>query len=241
MVWVLGPCRIQVTFDQRYATDVGKFIRIDRMALLIDGYNLLHATDFFGSAGSFASSREALLDFLCSALPKNQLRQTTIVFDSSDAPPGLPRTTVLSGMTIHYASDYSSADAMIEELLEQHQAPRGLEVVSSDHRIQRAARRVGAKFTDSDQWYTEICRTRRLEKRQSNDKPISSAGAPDVAYWVEQFTEDDLPDDLVHDEKQPGLPEKQSKPKRKKEPNEPFEGDISNPFPPGYADDLLEE
>jgi hypothetical protein len=60
-------------------------------------------------------------------------------------------------------------------------------VVSSDHRVQRAARRRGAKFMDSDTWWAEL--RRPVNKPQTDDRP-SIAG---------------------------------------------------NPFPPGYASDLLEE
>ena len=102
------------------------------MFLLIDGYNLLHATDIFdkGSGpGSFQRSREALLRFLAASIPAEERKQTIVVFDATEAPPGLPRTIIHDGMTVRYATGYADADTLIEEIIEQHDSPRRLLVV----------------------------------------------------------------------------------------------------------------
>ncbi len=198
------------------------------MHLLIDGYNLLHATDLFGDSGSFQQSREALLAFLGASLTDGERPGTIIVFDAADAPPGLPATHTVDDMTVLFARDYPDADAMIEELIEDHPGPRGLTVVSSDHRVQRAARRCGAKRIDSEQWYADLWQ-RRLEHRRSQqkrtpEKPIAKLSPAEIAYWVEQFDEEELPE----------LP-----PPKKSATDEPTEK-FDNPFPPGYGEDLLE-
>jgi predicted RNA-binding protein with PIN domain len=185
------------------------------MALLIDGYNLLHVSDIFADEGAGTElhrSRMALLDFLASSIDPRERNQTTIVFDAAGAPPGLPRTMTHEGMTIHFARRHSDADEMIEELLEQWAAPRDLIVVSSDHRVQRAARRRGANFVDSEQWYTQL-RTARMQRHKNEKFPADqeNKGTPDeIAYWVDEFA---------------GAPPDESP---------------ANPFPPGYADDITE-
>jgi predicted RNA-binding protein with PIN domain len=186
------------------------------MALLIDGYNLLHVTDIFGEAGpgtELHRTRLALLNFLARAISKHERAQTTIVFDASGAPPGLPRTIHHEGMTIHFAARHSDADEMIEDLLEQHPAPRSLTVVSNDRRVQRAARHRGAAYVDSSQWYADV----RAAARQARDDGSASAPGPtkdagDVTYWVRQFGE--APPSMDED---------------------------LNPFPPGYGDDLADD
>ena len=200
------------------------------MPLLIDGYNLLHATDIFGEgagASSFQRSREALLAFLATSLKDSERTQTTIVFDAADAPPGLPNRYTVEGMLVLFAREYPDADALLEELIEQHSAPRGLTVVSSDHRVQRAARRRGASRMDSDRWYVDLWQRRIELRRQQHkavpEKPMGQLSAKDIAYWVEQFDSDDLPD--VPKTQTPGAIQQ----------TETFE----NPFPPGYGDDLL--
>ena len=124
------------------------------MALLIDGYNLLHVTAIVGHGG-LRGSREGLLRFLASAIDPRERPQTTIVFDAAEAPPHLPRMIVVDEMTIHFSSEYDNADELIEELIEAHSVPKSLLVVSSDHRIQRAARRRKAPFVDSDVWFAD--------------------------------------------------------------------------------------
>jgi len=203
------------------------------MLLLIDGYNLLHATDIFGKGtgpGGFQRSREALLRFLAASIEPAKRSQTTIVFDATDAPPGLPRTVTFDEMTVRYATGYADADTLIEELIEDHDSPRRLLVVSSDHRIQRAARRRRAKFTDSDLWYTKLwqqrVQQRAGQKKQVPEKPVGKLSATEIDYWVTQFAIDE-PTSLDEEKaaKQPRTPDKQK---------------FDNPFPPGYGEDLLE-
>jgi predicted RNA-binding protein with PIN domain len=186
------------------------------MALLIDGYNLLHVTDIFGEAGpgtELHRTRMALLNFLARAISKRERAQTTIVFDASGAPPGLPRTIHHEEMTIHFAARHSDADEMIEVLLEQHPAPRSLTVVSNDRRVQRAARQRGATYVDSSKWYAEV---RAAAREARDDESAAQSGSTnetgDVNYWVRQFGE-----------------------------APPTVDDDLNPFPPGYGDDLANE
>jgi hypothetical protein len=164
------------------------------MALLIDGYNLLHVTGIFGPASESSAlheSRQALLRFLAASIDRRERSQTTIVFDAAGAPPGLPQTVSHEGMTVHFSRGYPDADAMIEDLLEQHAAPRSLIVVSSDHRVQRAARRCGAKTVDSAPWYAERLAARRAAGSSGGGsaKPVGQPSPDEVAYWVDEFTD----------------------------------------------------
>ena len=188
-----------------------------RMALLIDGYNLLNVTGIFGGAGKGTElhrARLALLDFLAASLSPRERKETTIVFDASGAPPGLPRNLIHDDMTVHFARRHSDADEMIEDLLEQSTAPRALLVVSSDHRVQRAARHRGASFVDSDRWYADLLAARRERHAAVEDassKPAEEIAPHDVAYWLNEFSD------------------------------APKDDNPADPFPPGYGDDLFEE
>jgi uncharacterized protein len=188
------------------------------MALLIDGYNLLNVTSIFGEAGpgtALHRTRLAFLNFLASSLTDHERKQTTIVFDAAGAPPGLPRTTTHDEMTVHFAQRHSDADEMIEDLLENFSAPRSLVVVSSDHRVQRAARQRGATFVDSEQWYSEIRAARRKRDRPPDDAAAKPSGKPtpdELAHWLHEFGNPPSPG-----------------------------GESESPFPPGYADELDED
>jgi len=202
------------------------------MGLIIDGYNLLHVTGIFGRGsgpGAFQRTREALLSFLASSLSERDRKQAVIVFDAADAPPGLPRTVFYQGIKVRYASEYPDADTLIERLVQQHSAPRSLLVVSSDHRVQRAARRRKARIVDSEEWYSDLWQRRNKRQLKAGggqlDKPPMSMSPSEIDYWVAQFSA--------------GLEEHEiSPPERSSNDNG---GTLENPFPPGYGEDVSEE
>jgi hypothetical protein len=103
---------------------------------------------------------------------------------------------------------------MIEDLLENYRAPKSLLVVSSDHRVQRAARHRGARFIDSEEWYAE--RVANLRRQPAADdavaKPSEKPTPDEVGHWLKEFG---------------GAATGRESPK--------------SPFPPGYADDLVDE
>jgi len=169
------------------------------MTILIDGYNLLHAAGIIPRGvgrGTLERARRALLNWLVASLEPKQVAETTIVFDAANPPPGRPRQFEHEGLTVLFSSEHENADAMLEELIKRVAVPKRLVVVSSDHRVQRAARRRRATAVDSDVWYVE---TRR--KRNSTDivppaetKPSAPLSATEVQHWLDEFS--DLIDDL---------------------------------------------
>jgi predicted RNA-binding protein with PIN domain len=163
------------------------------MPFLIDGYNLLHASGILAHGrrrGSLDRSRDALLNVLAESLPAEEIPRTTVVFDAHDPPWGLSRQLDHRGLTIFFASRHSDADTMIEELIKAHSAPRKLVVVSSDHRVQRAARRRRATAIDSDRWFAELMRARQSPTSSSDEckKPEGPFSPGEVDFWLRQFS-----------------------------------------------------
>ena len=153
------------------------------MTLLIDGYNLLHASGVFPPAPAsptLENARLALLDFLADSLPVKQVERTTVVFDALGAPPGLPRELAHRGLGVRFARRGGSADELLEELIAAEPDPRNLLVVSSDHRVQRAARQRGASFADSESWHRQLLsdNAARSQPQQSGDKPTAQNDNP---------------------------------------------------------------
>ena len=107
--------------------------------------------------GGLERSRLALLNFLAESLEPAEMPRTTVVFDAREAPPG-PAADAGDhrGLTVRFAARDDDADTLIEELIRADSAPRRLTVVSSDHRLQRAAHRRRARAVDSDVWYAEV-------------------------------------------------------------------------------------
>ena len=98
-------------------------------------------------------------------------------------------------ITVEFADPGGDADTVIEDLIRGHNSPRQVRVVSSDHRIQRAAKRRRCRFIDSEEWLA------RLEKRaarqmKANRKPMSVEEAvkfggqlapAEVERWMREF------------------------------------------------------
>jgi predicted RNA-binding protein with PIN domain len=212
------------------------------MSLIIDGYNLLHASGIVGQGrgrGGLERSRLALLNFVVESLDAKDLPRATVVFDAGpDSPRGLPRLLQHRGLTVRFATGSDGADELIEEMILADSAPRRLTVVSSDHRLHRAARRRGAKPIDSDLWYADAVRHRQRRRDQPHAPPAVKPGVgnsePDVEYWLRQFS------DEPESEEEPELPEAEMPeiPQTDDVPELPDKDEI---FPPGYAEDEEEK
>ncbi len=168
--------------------------------LLIDGYNLMHAVGFARSRysqGQLEQARNRLLKFLLVHLRDPELPRTTVVFDAGNAPPGLPPRSNLHGMEIIFARPGGDADTLIEEFISTHSAPRQLRIVSSDHRLQKAARRRKSKFVDSEQFVAEL--KRRLSASDNDSQASANEAAQakrsevisqsELNQWLAEFGE----------------------------------------------------
>jgi len=230
---------------------------------LIDGYNLLNVTGLFapGPAGvTLAGSRTALLEFLADVLSPAERRATMLVFDAKDAPPGLPRRMTYEDIAVRFAPRGGEADELLEELIATHSAPKRLTVVSSDHRVQRAANRRRATAIDSDRWYAELHAAINRPDSPAAPKPEAPLAPADVRYWLARFAEPkEEPAARWKDLEPRSDREASRKAKQHGDPSAPTESagktqaasaekpdasddiDLANPFPPGYAEDLWEE
>lgn len=167
---------------------------IFRGDLLIDGYNLLHAAGLarrtYGP-GEFERTRQRLLKLVAGQLLARERERTTVVFDAPQQSLGPSPPRVIYGIRVIFAGGEGDADAVIERLIESNTAPRRLHVISSDHRIQRAARRRRSKFYDSEQFLDRIFRRRGPDERARRAEPIEKQQgltAPgEIEAWMRAF------------------------------------------------------
>jgi predicted RNA-binding protein with PIN domain len=164
------------------------------MPLLIDGYNLLNVTGILGRGrgpGSLERARQALLNTLVESLPGAEVARTTVVFDASESPWGVAREQRHQGMTVIFASRDEDADTVIERLIAADSSPKRLTVVSSDHRLQRAAKRRRALAIDSDKWFAQVLRDRAIRSSPSSTADLPKPEGPlttgEVAHWLSEF------------------------------------------------------
>ncbi len=230
------------------------------MALLIDGYNLLYAAGIVASGigpGTLERARNALINFVATSIDPQELPHTVVVFDAKDPPPGRPRSTTHRGLTVRFAAGYEDADTLIEELIQADFSPRQLVVVSSDHRIQRAARRRRATPIDSDKWYARLVeqlRQRRAASEPIDVRPKLPLSEAEVERWLAEFGdlplmewEKELQEEEQRGEQSQRAPSAAQPADDAAPPAAPSEkdridvGEIESPFPPGYGDDVLRE
>lgn len=209
------------------------------MLLLIDGYNLLHQSDLMGRGRGerwLQRARERLLRQLQRTLDDSLAAQTCVVFDAESPPPDRPHEYVHFGIRVLYAVGYPEADDLIEELIARHDAPQRLTVVSSDHRLQRAARRRRAHAFDADAWYHRLLETGPLlgirwppDAPQLDEPPLAVpeklegvADEREVEAWIEWFEQAETPSEPAQpsDERQ-RKPQPQPQPTPEPEPNHP--------------------
>lgn len=164
--------------------------------------------------GGLEKARRALLGRLVASLGEDQISHTTVVFDAKDQPPGAPSLEHYQGLMIRFAADHEDADALLEELIRTDSAPRRMVVVSSDHRIQRAARRRRARAVGSERFLEELDHRRHRRRASSRHEPESKRPGTDTSaeteFWLEEFK--DLADDKVVAELNPEWCEEQAPP-----------------------------
>ncbi|RLS78298.1 MAG: hypothetical protein DWI00_03890 [Planctomycetota bacterium] len=126
-----------------------------RLYLVIDGYNLMHAAGLGRSEygpGELERNRNRLLNQTAAVLDEQIAADALVVFDAhlavprdSDHVPPLAR----SPLAVRFSREGRDADAEIELILETHSSPRQILIVSSDHRLHKAAARRKATCIDS--------------------------------------------------------------------------------------------
>ncbi|MBQ4144687.1 MAG: NYN domain-containing protein [Thermoguttaceae bacterium] len=166
--------------------------------ILIDGYNMICALGILPGlggrralpVGKLAGARTSLLKLLANDLSEPYRRQTTVVFDALEPPKMVPDSFRYEGIEVVFSRGYDTADEYIIELILAQKRNADWMVVSSDHRIQNAARRRRMVFFDSDEWFYD----RMPEPVKSPPKPIpkpkekpEKPSCEDAAYWLSVF------------------------------------------------------
>lgn len=136
--------------------------------VLIDGYNLL-------SCGGFEN--RGLLLSLLQSYRKEKGHEITIVFDGTRGGTGRGDHQFDGGIEVIFTPLTVTADDTIEELLEEDRYRQSI-VVSSDRRIQSAARQAQTTFVTSDEFAAKL----RASSRPAEKKEIPP--------WMEGRTEE---------------------------------------------------
>ena len=172
------------------------------LLLLIDGYNVVApvAPPSQGADDRWLQrERMLLVNRLAKHLDDELRKRTCVVFDAANPPRDRPHQFQIQGIDVRFAVDYPEADDLIEELIAAHHAPKTLAVVSSDQRIQTAARRRDCSTFESQDWLDDLLdgKLGLAVKRpsgagqgsgeQRSDKPTQRLDDDDVDDWMREF------------------------------------------------------
>jgi len=160
---------------------------------LIDGYNLWWASEDIGpdnEVGTLEAARQSLIQWLLDTLTTELAKKTVVVYDAKNPPANRTNLFNYQGLLVHFAVGYPDADTLMESYIDVHTAPRNLTVVSSDHRVQRAAKRRRAQAIDSNVWYQRInheMKAKRVAQKTDRSKPNQKLEEFEVNAWLQNF------------------------------------------------------
>jgi predicted RNA-binding protein with PIN domain len=169
---------------------------------LIDGYNLMGALGLIqGKLGpsGLEKGRRFLLEFLARRLGA-AASQVLVIFDAAHPPRRFSAEQEHQGIRVIFAKEEPEADDLIEALLAR-EGRNNYTLVSSDHRLHKAAARRGVRCLDSAAFLDELDRPARAapgaEGEAAKSEAAKSEPTPEeTAYWMKQFS---------HLEKEPGF------------------------------------
>lgn len=189
------------------------------MPLLIDAYNVLHTVGVL-PADLAGIDVPGLIGLLNASRYRGE--KTTIVCDGV-ADPGLPPLRASDPIFVRYSGKGREADELIGQSIRASSAPRQLIVVSSDHAVQRAARRRRCKVLSSaeflQQLVDDVLASKQRPGTAAGKPPPASMSQEQVDRWVNIFN---LTSDVVAIPPQMAVePEPAPAPARGDEPSPP--------------------
>jgi predicted RNA-binding protein with PIN domain len=170
------------------------------MNFVIDGYNLLYAVGYLNAKSRPPELRKArltLLRLLHRALGKDSCR-VTVVFDAVHRPAGGVAEATYEDIHVRFAAKESSADELIETIINRSSAPQQLSVVSNDRRIQHAASRKGCIVKGCSDFLDDLehFHAERTPSQPTKPEKPSAGSSSDREYWLSVFAEMENDPDL---------------------------------------------
>lgn len=150
------------------------------MDYLVDGHNLIPKIGLHLDAFDDEDRLIGILQEFC------RIRRARVEVYFDDAPPARQSTRKAGLVTAHYVRKASSADAAIEARLEKlGRQARGWSVVSSDRRVQAAARAAHAGVLSSESFAAEVIKARMTEA--PGDQKETTLPPEEVEEWLRIF------------------------------------------------------
>ncbi|MBL8810751.1 MAG: NYN domain-containing protein [Planctomycetaceae bacterium] len=151
-----------------------------RLFLIIDGYNLMHAAGYgrrHYALGGLERARNRLLTELARQVPSELISDSVIVFDAAEAEARDEQDPKVAApkLRVQFSEPGTDADSLIENMLAVHSSPKQILVVSSDHRLHKAASRRQSRCIDSEE-FLRILESPGTALRQLNPQTKTMKG-----------------------------------------------------------------
>jgi predicted RNA-binding protein with PIN domain len=152
------------------------------MSYLIDGHNLIPKLGLRLDSMDDEAELVSRLQEFC------RLRRALVEVFFDGAPPGQATNRKVGAVTAHFVNQGSSADAAIEiRLARLGKTARNWTVVSSDGRVQQAARASHAGVLSSEEFAREISRVQAMSTTMS--KHEATLAPDEVEEWLDFFNQ----------------------------------------------------
>ena len=155
------------------------------MVVIIDGHNLLHSIQ--KTFEDFDSLTAVRLCQIISGYLKQVRENGEIVFDGT-GPKDKSGFDNISNLEVFFAGQGSDADTVIEDKIKASTAPKRLTVVSSDRRLQKAARARKATVVKSQVFWSNLCK--QLSRKRTIKEPASKRhgiSEGETEQWLKFF------------------------------------------------------
>lgn len=150
---------------------------------ILDGHNLIPKIP--GLSLQNPDDEQALIARL-QTFSHGARRGIAVYFDG--APPGTAGARRYGAVTAHFVRLGTTADSAIEaRLLKMGRAARNVIVVSSDRRVQAAARSVGAQVLSSESFAERLLRAPVSDAKNISEDPNARLSQDEVAEWLALF------------------------------------------------------
>ena len=157
------------------------------MAIIVDGYNVLHACRWLPS--SWKGADRSRFCRLLGELSRHEGEKITVVFDAMPSEPGLG-VGKSPGVEIIFSGHKRTADDVIIQMIKSSSGPRDLTIVSSDREIKTAARRRGCKVRTAGEFIkTSASQLARAQNKQASEPAAKEKGlsGEQTKKWLEEF------------------------------------------------------
>jgi len=153
------------------------------MPLILDAFNVLYAWRT-GPARNTLSDVRAL--GMLTRRPPFGREPAVLVCDGPSPDPDLSTIDLGDGVEARFAGPGRDADSVIEALIAASHAPGRLTVVSSDRRIEKAARRRGCRIMSAEEFIGLVLRPSHPPLPGSETDP-PELDPSEIAEWMKRF------------------------------------------------------